>query len=56
MTEEERRSSLAAIRAAIHRKAARNRENLDVNTLVSDFGILYVTCLRSAPTGLANRP
>lgn len=40
MTEAERRDSLAAIRAAIHRKAARNRENSDVNSLVSDFGIL----------------
>ncbi|KHN99975.1 uncharacterized protein MAM_01899 [Metarhizium album ARSEF 1941] len=42
LTEVERRDSLAAIRAAIHRKAARNRENLDVNSLVSDFGILSV--------------
>lgn len=41
LTEAERRDSLAAIRAAIHRKAARNREDLDVNSLVSDFGILY---------------
>ncbi|KID77082.1 Positive regulator of purine utilization [Metarhizium brunneum] len=42
LTEAERRDSLAAIRAAIHRKAARNREDLDVNSLVSDFGILSV--------------
>jgi hypothetical protein len=36
----DRRDSLAAIRAAIHRKAARKRENSDVNSLVSDFGFL----------------
>lgn len=51
LTEAERRDSLAAIRAAIHRKAARNREDLDVNSLVSDFGILYELYLvaRSCP-------
>ncbi|KAK5990734.1 hypothetical protein PT974_09004 [Cladobotryum mycophilum] len=38
----DRRDSLASIRAAIHRKAARNRENSDVNSLVSDFGFLSV--------------
>lgn len=38
----DRRDSLAAIRAAIHRKAARKRENSDVNSLVSDFGFLSV--------------
>lgn len=38
----ERKDSLANIRAAIHRKAARKRENSDVNTLVSDFGFLSV--------------
>ncbi|KAH7329338.1 fungal-specific transcription factor domain-containing protein [Stachybotrys elegans] len=38
----DRRDSLAKIRAAIHRKAARNRENSDVNALVSDFGFLSV--------------
>lgn len=37
----DRRDSLASIRAAIHRKAARNRENSDVNSLVSDLGFLY---------------
>ncbi|KAL2258064.1 hypothetical protein VTK26DRAFT_8769 [Humicola hyalothermophila] len=37
-----RKDSLAFIRAAIHRKAARNRENADVNALVSDFGYLSV--------------
>ncbi|TWU74539.1 hypothetical protein ED733_006023 [Metarhizium rileyi] len=42
LTAAERRDSLAVIRAAIHRKAARNRENSDVNSLVSDFGILSV--------------
>lgn len=38
-----RKDSLALIKAAIHRKAARNRENSDVNSLVSDFGYMYVT-------------
>lgn len=38
--ESDRRDSLAVIRDAIHRKAARNRENSDVNSLISDFGIL----------------
>ncbi|KAL2015316.1 hypothetical protein VTK56DRAFT_5809 [Thermocarpiscus australiensis] len=37
-----RKDSLAFIRAAIHRKAARNREYADVNSLVSDFGYLSV--------------
>lgn len=36
----DRRDSLAMIRAAIHRKAARKRENSHVNSLVSDFGSL----------------
>ncbi len=36
----DRKDSLALIRAAIHRKAARKRENSDVNSLVSDFGYL----------------
>ena len=36
----DRRDSLASIRAAIHRKAARNRESSDVDLLVSDFGFL----------------
>lgn len=35
-----RKDSLAVIRDAIHRKAARKRENSDVNTLVSDFGYM----------------
>ncbi|CAK7201797.1 hypothetical protein SEUCBS139899_004512 [Sporothrix eucalyptigena] len=38
----DRKDSLAVIRAAIHRKAARKRENSDVNSLVSDFGYLSV--------------
>ena len=38
----DRRDSMAHIRAAIHRKAARNRENSDVNSLMSDFGFLSV--------------
>ncbi|KAB5536016.1 fungal-specific transcription factor domain-containing protein [Coniochaeta sp. 2T2.1] len=38
----DRKDSLATIRAAIHRKAARKRENSDVNALVSDFGYLSV--------------
>lgn len=37
-----RKDSLAFIRAAIHRKAARTQENADINSLVSDFGYLYV--------------
>jgi len=37
---DDRKDSLAVIRAAIHRKAARKRENSDVNALVSDFGYL----------------
>lgn len=41
----ERKDSLATIRAAIHRKAARKRENSDVNSLVSDFGYLYVKAM-----------
>ena len=36
----DRRDSLAAIRAAVYRKAARKKENSDVNSLVSDFGFL----------------
>ncbi|KAF4815723.1 Positive regulator of purine utilization [Colletotrichum siamense] len=38
----DRKDSLANIRAAIHRKAARSREESDVNALVSDFGFLSV--------------
>ncbi len=38
-----RKDSLAFIRAAIHRKAARTQENADINTLVSDFGYLCVS-------------
>ncbi|KAI3558097.1 fungal specific transcription factor domain-containing protein [Colletotrichum abscissum] len=38
----DRKDSLANIRAAIHRKAARKREDSDVNALVSDFGFLSV--------------
>lgn len=37
----DRRDSMANIRAAIHRKAARTREASDVNSIVSDFGFLY---------------
>ncbi|KAL2189381.1 hypothetical protein L209DRAFT_678714 [Thermothelomyces heterothallicus CBS 203.75] len=37
-----RKDSLAFIRAAIHRKAARTQENADINALVSDFGYLAV--------------
>jgi hypothetical protein len=36
----DRKDSLAAIRAAIHGKAARKREATDVNELVSDFGFM----------------
>ena len=35
-----RKDSLANIRAAIHRKAERKRENSDVNSLMADFGFL----------------
>jgi hypothetical protein len=38
----DRKDSLATIRAAIHGKAARRREAVDVNELVSDFGFLSV--------------
>ncbi|KAI0165657.1 fungal-specific transcription factor domain-containing protein [Xylariaceae sp. FL1272] len=37
-----RKDSLAAIRDAIYRKAARSRENSDVNSLMSDFGFLSI--------------
>lgn len=40
---QDRKDSLANIRAAIHRKAERKRENSDVNALVSDFGYMYVS-------------
>ncbi|XWW92901.1 hypothetical protein V2A60_000828 [Cordyceps javanica] len=40
-----RKDSLALIKAAIHRKAARNRENSDVNSLVSDFGYMSVNAV-----------
>ncbi|ODA83789.1 hypothetical protein RJ55_02305 [Drechmeria coniospora] len=42
VTEVDRRDSLATIRAAIYRKAARSRENRDLNAIVSDFGLLSV--------------
>lgn len=38
---DDRKGSMANIHAAIYRKAARQRENSDVNALVSDFGFLY---------------
>lgn len=38
----DRKDSLANIQAAMYRKAARSRENSDVNSLVSDFGFLSV--------------
>lgn len=38
----DRKDSLANIQAAMYRKAARRRENSDVNALVSDFGFLSV--------------
>jgi hypothetical protein len=38
--EPDRKDSLATIRDAIHRKAARKRENSDVNSLMADFGFL----------------
>ncbi|KAH8204396.1 hypothetical protein TruAng_001447 [Truncatella angustata] len=40
--ESNRKDSLATIRAAIHRKAERKRENSDVNSLMSDFGFLSI--------------
>jgi hypothetical protein len=59
-----RKDSMAFIRAAIHRKAARTQENADINTLVSDFGYLYVhTGATAAPiappklcAGLSTQP
>jgi hypothetical protein len=47
----DRRDSLASIRAAIHRKAARTRENSDVNSLISDFGFLYGEMPSPSPIG-----
>lgn len=47
MAAPDRKDSLALIKAAIHRKAARNRENSDVNSLVSDFGYMYVLLFAS---------
>lgn len=38
--EGDRKDSLATIKAAIYRKAARKREMSDVNSLMSDFGFL----------------
>ncbi|KAI2624778.1 fungal-specific transcription factor domain-containing protein [Xylaria nigripes] len=38
----DRKDSLANIQAAMYRKAARRRENSDVNMLISDFGFLSV--------------
>ncbi|KAI0406794.1 fungal-specific transcription factor domain-containing protein [Xylaria palmicola] len=38
----DRKDSLAKIQAAMYRKAARSRENSDVNSLMSDFGFLSV--------------
>ncbi|KAK4121650.1 hypothetical protein N657DRAFT_577741 [Parathielavia appendiculata] len=40
--DQNRKDSLAYIRAAIHRKAVLTQENADINTLVSDFGYLAV--------------
>lgn len=40
--EPERKDSLATIRAAIHRKAARKRENLDISEVMSDFSFLSI--------------
>ncbi|KAH9884710.1 fungal-specific transcription factor domain-containing protein [Xylariomycetidae sp. FL2044] len=40
--ESDRKDSLANIKNAIYRKAARKRENSDVNSLMSDFGYLSV--------------
>ncbi|RDA89238.1 hypothetical protein CP532_0573 [Ophiocordyceps camponoti-leonardi (nom. inval.)] len=42
MANVDRRDSLASIRAAIHRKDAKSRENHDVNSIVSDFASLSV--------------
>ncbi|KAI1650616.1 fungal-specific transcription factor domain-containing protein [Daldinia loculata] len=40
--EPDRKDSLALIKAAIYRKAARKREISDVNSLMSDFGFLSI--------------
>ncbi|KXJ92095.1 fungal-specific transcription factor domain-domain-containing protein [Microdochium bolleyi] len=42
MTDSSRKDSLAKIRDAIHRKAARRREDSDVNSLMAEFGFLSV--------------
>ncbi|KAI1770289.1 fungal-specific transcription factor domain-containing protein [Hypoxylon cercidicola] len=41
-SEGDRKDSLATIKAAIYRKAARKREMSDVNSLMSDFGFLSI--------------
>jgi hypothetical protein len=51
----DRKDSLASIRAAIHRKAARTRENSDVNSLISDFGFLYERAPMSFSTCLISQ-
>lgn len=45
MPQTDRKDSLANIQAAMYRKAARSRENSDVNSLMSDFGFLCVIAL-----------
>ncbi|KAI1174902.1 fungal-specific transcription factor domain-containing protein [Nemania sp. FL0916] len=42
MPQADRKDSLANIQAAMYRKAAKSRENADVNSLMSDFGFLSV--------------
>lgn len=54
LREPERKDSLATIRAAIHRKAERKRENSDVNSLMSDFGFLSVPSSPKATVRLSN--
>ena len=54
MTESARKDSLAKIRDAIHRKAARRREDSDVNSLMAEFGFLWVSALLLDGTNLAD--
>ena len=54
VTPQDRKDSLALIKAAIHRKAAKKRENSDVNSLVSDFGFLLVFHVSRKPATMTH--
>lgn len=44
-TDIDRKDSMAAIRVAVQRKAVMKQEKADLDSLVSDFGLLYVSKL-----------